>query len=234
MAIGFARIGLWFTARTSLYVCPFTFWDYARMSDILIGALISLVAVAIISPFANHYLSKRREKPAQLEIVVSANAHEVSKFLAEHLRRTLPPYGEDDKVRDTLVSFSRCGCYVTFTLYNRSNRKLSGVSVRIENEPIGGLFFQVDDGPGLFGPRERVLPVGDILPHQSRVLHCWTTADLSSYSYATFENWFNFSANELDSRAYSFYLPTYLLTKEASKKRSRIETIMAYARLPGR
>lgn len=179
------------------------------MSDTLIAAAISLLAIAVLAPIANHYWTRRRERlaknKAHLEIEIQVNAFECSKLLSDHLSNTRPAGGADEGLRGALDVLRRCRTYAVFTLSNPSNRVLKGVTVRVEkNELSIPHHFQIDDGPELIDAGQQPLSVGEIRPHQSRKLRLWTPLPLADppYSFAFWKESFNFSADELDGRTY--------------------------------
>jgi hypothetical protein len=176
------------------------------VSDTLIAAVLGLVAVAVLAPVANHYWTRRRERlaksRAQLEIEIQVNAYQCSQLLTDHLSKTLPSRN-DEKLYGALEALRYCRAYTLFTLSNRSNRTLKGVTVRVENNHLAIPYhFQIDDGPELIEAGQAPLSVGDIRPHQSRKLHLWTRMHLPNFSFSSLAEMFNFSADELDDRTY--------------------------------
>ena len=98
------------------------------------------------------------------------------------------------------------------TLHNPGRRVIKNVFFRMnpENQSWSKLFYQVDQERLTHGPESYEVELGDLQPHQRRIVHIWTTVDFTQLSPHSIGNFLNITADEFDKRPMTFPLPDYL------------------------
>jgi hypothetical protein len=179
------------------------------VSDTLVAATLSVIAIAILAPLANHFIVKYRER-RPLRAALSVYASPLPALLKTHLtelrynREAPGPFS----VRQ-LLEFRFLSGYMKLALYNPSKKKLNGVTVTL-TDTMNGPLYQIEDGPELGGPEERRILIGDLQPYQTRTLHIWTSFAYVDWHPTRLPILFEITADEFDKRTLKFPFPGYL------------------------
>ena len=175
------------------------------MSDILWYTLIGPIVTAVLAPFVIHFLAKRLDPLAEplckLEVAIVANSFQMPADLENFLRTR---YAETGDARN--YELSRIKSYTRVVLHNHSNKKISGVAVRLSR--YYDFIVQTDDSQTLHLAKEKLVVIGDILPYQERMIHLWSSSDVTHHPVPA--DWFNVSANEIDAPLFSYPFPLYI------------------------
>ena len=179
------------------------------MSDTLIAAIISVVAIAILAPLANHFIFKYRERRS---LRASLSVHESP--LPAHLKTYLQELRHNPDAAGPFSSeqigvFPNICGYMKLTLNNPSKKKLNAVTVTLTDNLMRGL-HQIGDQPELRGPAEKKILLGDLQPHESRTVHIWTDFAYVGWDYSRLPILFEITADEFDKRSLKLPFPNYL------------------------
>ena len=122
------------------------------MSDTLIAAISSVVAIAILAPLANHFITKYRERRS-LRATLWVHECPLPAFLNKHLRDlhwTPAPATKPD-----VKLFVLCGLsgYMKLALHNPSKKKLNAVTVTLADS-LSQPLHQIEDQPELRDERK--------------------------------------------------------------------------------
>ena len=186
------------------------------MSDTLIAALFSVVAIAILAPFTNHFITKYRERRS-LRTSLWVHESPLPGLLMTHLRdlRSGPtdPASSSRPRFDTSQLDVLCYLrgYMKLTLHNPSKKKLNAVTVTL-TDSLRDPLHQIEEQSELRGPAERKILFGDLQPHQSRTLHIWTTFSYVDWHFTRLPILFEITADELDKRTLKLPFPNYELS----------------------
>jgi hypothetical protein len=173
------------------------------VSDTLIASLLTLVAIAILAPLANHFITKYRERRS-LRATLWVHEAPLPIFLKTHLAElSSKPF---DRQLYTLADLRG---YMKLTLHNPSKKKLNAVTVTLTDD-LSRPLLQIEDQPELHGPTEKKILLGDLQPHQSRTLHIWTGFPYVGWHYTRLPILFEITADEFDKRTLKFPFPNYL------------------------
>jgi hypothetical protein len=178
------------------------------VSDTLIAAIISVVAIAILAPLANHFITKYRDRRS-LRASLSVHESPLPVLLETYLKelRYKPEAGPFNPQQLDVLSFLRG--YMKLTLHNPSKKKLNAVTVTL-TDILGEPLHQIEDQPELRGPTEKKILLGDLQPHQSRTLHIWTRSSYVDWHHTRLPMLFEITADEFDKRTLKLPMPNYL------------------------
>jgi len=185
----------------------------ATVSDTLIAAILSVVAVAILAPTANHFITKYRERRS---IRATLQVHEapLPALLRKYFQDLRYPSlaqassGSPFNTRQ-LDAFHFLKGYMRLTLHNPSKKKLNAVTV-ILTEHLREALYQIEDEPELHGPNETKINLGDLQPGKSRTVHIWTSFAYVDWHRTRLPILFEVTADEFDKFTLRFPFPGYL------------------------
>jgi len=173
-----------------------------RLSDTLIAAICTVIAIAVLAPLANHFITKYRERRS-LRASLWVHDSPPPEFLKTQLTEQFyKPGGQ------RLFELASVRGYMKLTLHNPSKKKINAVTVTLLS--LSGLLYQIENQPELHGPDERKVLLGDLQPHQSCTLHIWTSVSYEGWYYASLPGFFEITADEIDKRTLKFPFPGYL------------------------
>ena len=187
----------------------------ASVSDTLIAAIFSVVAVAILAPIANHLITKYRDRRS-IHATLRVYEGPLPTLLKNRLQdlrykpvdQTTPSSPFSARQLDV---FTYLRGYMKLTLHNPSKKKLNAVTLILTeylNEPL----YQIDEGPELCGPTEKKIIVGDLQPNKSRTVHIWTAFAFVDWNRTRLPILFEVTADEFDKFTLKFPFPGYLKT----------------------
>jgi hypothetical protein len=185
----------------------------ATVSDTLIAAILSVVAVAILAPTANHFITKYRERRS---IRATLQVHEaplpvlLQKYFQDLRYPSLAQAPLSSPFNNTqLDAFHLLKGYMKLTLHNPSKKKLNAVTV-VLTEYLREALYQIEDESELHGPTERKINLGDLQPGKSRTVHIWTPFAFVHWHRTRLPILFEVTADELDKFTLQFPFPGYL------------------------
>jgi hypothetical protein len=183
------------------------------VSDTLIAAMFSVVAIAILAPIANHLITKYRERSS---IHATLRVHEaplpalLKKYFHDLRYPSLAQASFSSPFNNTqLDAFHFLKGYMKLTLHNPSKKKLNAVTV-ILTEHLREALYQIEDEPELHGPIEKKINLGDLQPGKSRTVHIWTSFAFVDWHRTRLPILFEVSADEFDKLTLKFPFPGYL------------------------
>jgi hypothetical protein len=176
------------------------------VSDTLIAAIFTVVAIAILAPLANHFIAKYRDRRS-LRALLWVNESPLPVLLETYLKE-LRYKSETPLNPQQLDVLPFIRGYMKLTLHNPSKKKLTGITVTLTD--TWGALHQIEDRPELHGPTEKKILLGDLQPHQSRTLHTWTKSSYVGWHYTKVPTLFEITADEVDKRTLKLPLPNYL------------------------
>src|SRR5687768_13786892 len=136
---------LWQTPSSRLRCSLVARWGIP-VSDTLIAAIISVVAIAILAPLANHFITKYRERRS-LRASLSVHQSPLPIFLKQQFRDLLhKPEAAGSFDRQQLNVLSFLDGYMKLTLHNPSKKKLVAVTVTL-TDTLAEHLHQIENQP---------------------------------------------------------------------------------------
>jgi hypothetical protein len=164
------------TARPLDSPSPNFRWGYF-VSDTLNAAIIGLVGVAILAPIINHFIARCRERRPHLRATLSVHDISIPTFLKEYLRKDFYTQLIELDIQRKLDILSSLHSYMRLTLHNHGTEKIEAITVTavpLLGDLARNYLFQVDEQTELLRSNEGKVPIGDLQPHQSLILHIWS------------------------------------------------------------
>lgn len=169
----------------------------------VIAAIITVVGAALVKKF---YFDVQN----RLRIEVRAWNYKTSEAAK---KIWLEAFDAKRDYHSTMRRVLDVGGYMMVTITNIGKKKILGVSVMMLDSNMS-MFLQIDDADEIIEvTKAQLVGVGDIQPKHSRVLHIWTSADVSDFNFDPIKGLLRISADELDSVRLRFPMPRYLRTK---------------------
>jgi hypothetical protein len=169
----------------------------------IFAAIIAVIGAAIIAPLVKKFYFDVQNR---LRVEVRAWNYKPSEALKK--------FASDAKLEysNPLRKLLDAEGYMRVTITNTGKKKISGVTVA--PEILFGVVMQIDYADEIIEVKKgHITGVGDLQPTHSRVIHIWTTADVSDFDFGRVKSLLRISADELDSVHLRFPMPRYLWTK---------------------
>jgi hypothetical protein len=191
-----------------------------NVSDTLIAAFLSVVAIVILAPLANHFVTKYRERRslrATLWVHEAPLPLVLQKYFQDLRYPSLAQTSFSSPFNNTqLDAFHFLKGYMKLTLYNPSKKKLNAITVTLA-QVLADPLYQIDDQTELHGPVERKILIGDLQPHRSCTIHIWTSFAYVDWHYTRLPILFEITADEFDKRTLKFPLLGYLKSQRQGR-----------------
>jgi hypothetical protein len=183
------------------------------VSDTLISAFLSLVAIAVLGPIANHFITRYRERRsvhASLWVNESPLPILLKTYLQELQYKRIDPTSPNHPFTSgQLGALLFVEGYMRLMLHNPTKKKLNSITVSWTSDLITPL-YQIDHESELHGPAEKKVLLGDLQPRQTRTLHIWTSFAFVDWHYTRLPILFEVTADEFDKLTLKFPFPGYL------------------------